>query len=279
MSDEPTKPESEPPYKLRWYQYKLSTLLFVVIPVCAIVFAIFGYKLQQARQQRVAVAAIRNLGGSVFYDYQLDEQGKLIPEKKQQPPGWEWERKLLGIDMLADVVAVFFFNTGDEEIGDEEMKHLAEMTELEWLILMNTQVGDAGLKHLTEITEMKRLFLSCTQVGDEGMKHLAGMTNLNTLYLSKTQVGSEGMRHLAGMTKLETLYLDYTQVGDPGLKHLARMTNLKTLLLNDTQVSNEGIEHLAVMEELTYLLLSRTQVTAEGVAELQKSLPNCEIVP
>ena len=48
--------------------------------------------------------------------------------------------------------------------------------------------------------------------------------------------------------------------------------------LRDTQVTDSGLVHLKGLTNLEQLKLSGTQVTDAGVKELQKALPNCEII-
>ena len=50
------------------------------------------------------------------------------------------------------------------------------------------------------------------------------------------------------------------------------------LNLNLTQITDAGLVHLKGLTGLQTLGLRGTQVTDQGVADLQKALPNCEIV-
>lgn len=250
---ESNKPDK---HKLRWYQYHLSTLMFIVIPVCAIACTFYRMKADQAERQRQAVEELWKLELEVLYDYQVDEKGEWIPQKKQQLPGPRWLREWQGIDFLADVVIVRGVGMfGLSHMTDEGMKFLSGMTKLKWLGLPTTET-----------------------VSDEGMQNLVGMTKLKWLRLDVTHVGDEGLKLLTGMTKLEVLILNYTQVTDEGMKHLAEMTNLEYLFLSNTQVGDDGLEHMMGLRNLEYLDIYNTQVTAEGVAKLRKALPNCEII-
>ena len=79
------------------------TLRLLIAAVLVVV--LFGWKpLKKAYLQRTAVARIQELDGKVYYDYQLDESGE--PTADAKPPGPGVLRVLLGIDFLADVVAV-----------------------------------------------------------------------------------------------------------------------------------------------------------------------------
>jgi hypothetical protein len=65
-----------------------------------------------------------------------------------------------------------------------------------------------------------------------------------------------------------------TQIRDTSLQHVK---NLTFLHLSFTQVSDAGLEHLKGLTKPTLLLLNDTKVTIAGVAELQKTLPNCNV--
>jgi len=116
-------------------------------------------------------------------------------------------------------------------------------------------VTAAGVRHLRDCKNLKDLNLGSTSVGDTGLEYFRDCKDLTSLRLAKTGVSNAGLAHLKGMTKLTHLYLDgLPAVGDDGLKHLAGLKSLTTLDLRGTQA------------------------TAEGVANLQKALPNCEIL-
>ena len=86
----------------RWrFQFSIRSLL--VLPVIvAILGSWLAVERKQATQQRDAVAAIRELGGHVMYDYQDRAERE---EHDPDPPGPAWARKLLGVDFFADVVS------------------------------------------------------------------------------------------------------------------------------------------------------------------------------
>ncbi len=75
--------------------------------------------------------------------------------------------------------------------------HLADLVDLNELVLRNTQVTDAGLEHLAKLSELVTLDLSQTQVTDAGLRHLAGLTELRSLQLTSTPVTHSGIKKLA----------------------------------------------------------------------------------
>jgi len=72
------------------------------------------------------VIAIREVGGTVQYDYEVDADGK--PVKTPNPPAPTWPINALGVDFFADAVLVPSANRFP-------MEHLAGLTDLQWLHL------------------------------------------------------------------------------------------------------------------------------------------------
>jgi len=149
----------------------------------------FAWKLREAERQRKAVEAIREAGGHVWYDYEVDESGggHILG---QEPPAPEWLRELFGEDLLSVVVHV---DLNGKQIGDETLDHLKGLTKLEWLNLCNTQVTDDGLWHLRGLTKLNTLSLSSRQITDVGLEHLRGLTKLKQLSLGGTQLTDGGL--------------------------------------------------------------------------------------
>ena len=66
-------------------------------------------------------------------------------------------------------------------------------------------------------------------------------------------------------------------ITDAGLVHLKGLANLQALDLAFTKITDSGLVHLKGLVNLQTLDLAFTKTTDAGVADLQKSLPNCEI--
>jgi len=89
--------------KRRWLRYGLRTLL-VVLTLTAIALSVF---FGRVHRQRMAVAALRDLGCEVFYDYYDEGPWPDVYWKKQREPrGPPWLRSLLGADGLDRAVTV-----------------------------------------------------------------------------------------------------------------------------------------------------------------------------
>jgi len=168
-----TRNDSHPPKsKRRWYQFSLRTLLVFML-VCGAGLGWLAMKMQRARKQREAVEVVLKAGGTVFYDYQLDETGAWI--RGAQPTAPVWLRKSLGDDFFYEVIEVYLIDT---QVTDAGLEHLKDLPNLQTLLLNDTQVTDAGLEHLKKLPNVECLGLGGTQVSDAGLGHLNGLTKL-----------------------------------------------------------------------------------------------------
>jgi Leucine-rich repeat (LRR) protein len=179
MADSPTP--TKPKRKRRWYQYSLRTFLLLIT-----IFAIWlGYLSNEARKQREAVAWVKEMGGMLGYDYEVDEDGYLKQDGK--PPGPKWLRETLGIDFMADVCSVALSGA---DVND--VTRLAGLKKLQWLRLEGAQVTD--VTPLAGLRKLHRLALDGTHVSD--VTPLAGLKNLRELYLWGTRVSKEQVTSL-----------------------------------------------------------------------------------
>ena len=162
----------------RFFRYSLRTLMLAVTVFC--IWMAIATK--QARDQRQAVEAIRELGGMVIYDYQLAGS-----EKPARP---EWLGELIGDDYFARVVFVRFLGT---PATDADLVHLEGLRGLQGLSLLGTEVTDAGLAHVEAYTSLETLDLTLTDITDAGLVHLKHLTKLRKLGLSNTSVTDAGV--------------------------------------------------------------------------------------
>jgi Leucine Rich repeat len=151
-----------------------------------------GWIVRSARVQRDAVAAIRNAGGCVLYDWQWNN-GRVINEKP-------WAAK-----HLVDAIGVDYFG------------HVTGVA-----ISSPKPATDATLAHVGRLSRLEILGLSRSSVDDDGLAQLKGLNELVYLDLGDTQVSNFGIAHLAGLMKLRALNLAGTRVTDAGIKELKR---------------------------------------------------------
>src|ERR1043165_4269224 len=89
----------------RWFRFRLRTLIFVWL----VLSAWLGWWIVNAKQQRDAVANIKNLTSEVFVDYSFQRLGndplRWRPESDQNAVSWvpAFALKSLGIDYFTNI--------------------------------------------------------------------------------------------------------------------------------------------------------------------------------
>jgi len=252
---------NETPKSRRWFQFSLRTLLVVML-LASMALGWVTAKMQQAKRQREAVAALQDFAGGFGYDYQRSKIREILAPS--------WLRGLLGDD--------FFGNVDDLCVGgvtDREMVHIASFHRLKVLRLVSCDITDAGLAQIKGITQLEELDVPSTQITDTGLEHLTGMNQLRRLGIGETQITDAGLKHLKGMSQLQDLYLSGTKVTDAGLENLRGLSQLRSLHLNKTGVTDAGLERLRGLSQLEFLGLSNTGVTDAGLDCLE-GLPHLQ---
>jgi hypothetical protein len=158
-----------------------------------------GWRVDCVRRQERAVAAIREVGGTVVFDH-YDAVGTEAPGVLAR--AFAAVREWIGDAFFRNVVKVSFQRS---KLDDTKLAAisgwggLGEFGRLEELILMDTNAGDEGLRQLGRMTQVRTLYLGGSKVTDGGMPYLKGWIRLGDLGVSNTQVGDAGMRLLDGL--------------------------------------------------------------------------------
>ena len=175
------KPLSRP-----WWNYVRFSLRAQIVLVL-LIGAGLGWLVRSAHVQRDAVAAIRNAGGVVLYDWEWNN-GKSIPGGKPWAP--KWLVGLIGVDYFAHVTSVWL----EPAPTDGAIVEVGHLTQLERLQLVVGFVSDGELAHLKGLTKLSNLCL--TNVSDAGLAHLNGLTKLRYIDLTGIQVTQRGVQEL-----------------------------------------------------------------------------------
>jgi len=83
---------------------------------------------------------------------------------------------------------------------------------------------------------------------------------------------------LQTLESLQVLWLDRTSVSESGLQWISSLSGLRELGLRNCPVGDGLVELVSNVQQLGVLNIFGTQLTEKGVVELQKRLPNCEII-
>jgi len=117
------------------------------------------------------------------------------------------------------------------------------------LDLHGYRISDSGLKHVANLRNLQVLVLSRTTITDDGWQNLAGCKNLYVLDLSHTKLSSDALRQLDQFKELRAL--DLTRCGgatDKGVRDLGLLKELRPLNLAETRISDTGVKELAALK-------------------------------
>jgi hypothetical protein len=103
----PTRPVSNPWH--RYLRFRVRGLIVVVL----LVGCWLGWIVRNARIQREAVAAIKNAGGSVMYDWEWQSGRR---NRGGKPRAAKWLVNTLGVDYFGDVTYVVIPRASEEEL-------------------------------------------------------------------------------------------------------------------------------------------------------------------
>ena len=246
----------------RW-EFGLFAIL-VLVALVAVAISLFVFRSRVQEMER-SVQAIRDRGGFVRYDYELDSSGENVADA--QPPGPRWVRKLLGEHCFADVVYVRCSSGTDAELkAIGRLSHLQE-AHLQGVHLLDSETTDAGLAHLKSLSRLNFLDLSRTRITDAGLEHLRELTQLQHLILTSTEITDTGLERLKTLTQLRTLDIAYTHVTDAGLKHIEDFKHIVTLGLNGI-ITDAGLKSIEGLTELEILYLGDTAITDNGLKHI-----------
>jgi hypothetical protein len=270
----------------RWLRYSLRTLLVLIT-----VFGVWlGSKVNQARRQKEAVAALMALGTGFYYAHQKDEAYPhgINPGHELVAP--KWLDELAGYDFFRTVISVQV----SSPVSDEDLVYLAGLPYIERLYVTGfgrdvsdweldqlrrpdrriapgargNNVSDAGLAHLRRPDRLITFGAGDTLVGDGFVKRLLNATRLESLQLAESRVTDEGLLAIRKLTKLKRLSLYDTKITDAGMAALHGMTALENLELGRTEITDAGLVHLKNAKRLRHLSLTQTNVTDAGLSHL-----------
>jgi hypothetical protein len=139
------------------------------------------------------------------------------------------------------------------------------------LALSGSWAGEPELTQDQVIAQIKKLGGRVHVLEHQLGKPVAGVWSLN-------QFADRDVPLLSGLATLIVVDLSESRVTDKGLVHLKGLTSLEHLDLRGTPVTDKGLQALKGLTALRLLDLTDTKVTDAGVKELQKALPELEVV-
>lgn len=112
--------EAENPRRT-YLQFSLQTLLILML----VLAGLLAWKVNRAKKQQAAVAWVCEIGGSVLYDYEVDENGTAYDNP--QPPAPAWLIDQVGIDRSTNAMV-----SDSRGKPKRPCRHVAENHLLRW---------------------------------------------------------------------------------------------------------------------------------------------------
>ena len=131
-----------------------------------------------------------------------------------QHRGFEEALDVAGYARAKDRGEIVSLDLSITDVADDDLIHLARLSQLQWLRLGGTGVTDAGLAHLEGLTHVTFLDLADTRVTDAGLKHLEGFRKLRILHLGGTRATPDAVAEFRKtMPAALRVYLSSRSVG------------------------------------------------------------------
>ena len=159
----------ETPGARSWRRFARFSVRGLIVLVLVVGF-VLGWFVRRAHLQSEAVAAVRNAGGTVAYDW---EDNEWHPVQGGKPGGPKWLADRLGPDYFDTVIAVLDGHT----MSDAEMPLIGELDRLEVLDINDASaVSDLGLSPVTALKRLRKLSIRGTRATDAGLEHIKNLT-------------------------------------------------------------------------------------------------------
>ena len=160
-----------------------------------------------------------------------------------------------------------------------DLRHLQHLPNLSSLSVIGMSVTGKLLSGFESVPQLEEVHFRRIRLTNEDLEHLASLRKLRVVHLHWTGVDDDGLVHLAGLSNLQELHLNDASLTGLGFRHLKGLSQLEVLdLYGCRYIYDADLEDLHGLKRLRRLVLDEARVTATGIAELQKALPNVQII-
>jgi hypothetical protein len=280
---------ASPEFKLRWYQFRLRTLLiFVFLAAC--VCSLIEVCMRKAWLQRRAVEEIVKTGGSVYYIRSgsikdPSSSNKIDPATISNTFSLI---QLIGYDCFYDVVEVDGFFPQQSQFAyldalphlkrleiylrsnpKDGLQHLNKLDKLESLKVGGNFLNDDIFKPLEKLDHLTFLEIRGKGPTDECLRYIQPLTSLHDLTLWGGNWTSQGIKNLSRLNP-RSLTIYSTNNIDAGMVILEKMPLLEKLSFQFTPITNAGLKHLEKLPSLNELVVAQTNIDDDGLSCLKK---------
>jgi len=171
-----------PTPKRRWYQYRLRTLVVLML-LASIGMSWVAVRMERARRQQAALAELGKSGPMLWIT------------EGAAPRGLAWLESVLGEGFFTRVIELRIVH---RKTTDADLERLRGLRDLRLLFLDSPGISDAGLAHLEGLPRLQTLWLYGAPITDAGLEHLTRVPRLERLALRDTRVTKDGVERFRG---------------------------------------------------------------------------------
>lgn len=139
---------------------------------------------------------------------------------------------------------------------DEDMRQIAQLTNLRTLLLDGRKLSNTGLWYLEELRFLENLTIQNAAFDGDCFHYLANIRSLSSLTLQSNKLRSSDLAGLGELPQLELLYLSVESVDGAGFAEIGKLTHLRSLNLRNVRATSEQLKPLAQLQELQFLTLN-----------------------
>ncbi|MBT4865177.1 MAG: protein kinase, partial [Planctomycetaceae bacterium] len=205
--------------------------------------------------------------------------------------------------LLANGVKLKKLSFEESQIGNAELKQVAQVSSLDSLDLRASRVTSAGLVELKGLPNLKSLILDGDQLSDGGLDALSQLPQfahlisdgpcgnvadwsliselkkIETLSLTNANLDDSAAAAIASLVGIRELDLSGNRkISDAGIAQLKALSSLQVLSLRGTGLSDASIPVLISMKSLKGLNTSSTRFSFTGVSSIERVLTGCHVV-
>jgi hypothetical protein len=236
----------------------------------------FAHLVANARRQRSAVEVLGHVGVQYWYDYEVGENGWVLPDTQRRLPGPAWLRNLVGVDCVANVVSVgvspgFVISDGTVGIlGD--LPAIREIT--------GAHLNEIGFSLLGRVATLERLeVLVELHLRPDAWQHLRHLAALRKLTVGGDGIDDDNLAQIGRLRGLKSLSVVGAPITDAGLLGLGELKDLEELQLNQCgHIDDAGMKCLGTLSHLRSLSFVKSSVSGNAVDELWRQMPNLRAV-
>lgn len=159
--------------------------------------------------------------------------------------------------------AIATIDLSDNELGDEGVIHIADLSRLKVVSLGKNHIGPRGARALAKSESLITINLADNVIDAAGAKALAKSKSVRELYLNNNPVGVAGARALAENSNLRLLYVRNTNIDNEGARALIE-TSIETMDLSSNHLDKEALNVANVPTGKRHIYLWNNDIDKEG---------------